>query len=399
MRNLLMKRADPMLHRMPLILLAIIVSILLFNTAIPLSLKETLYAVSLTIKSVILFMLPMIIFSLLLKTMVGLANRATTIITLILICLCASNYAATFISHFVGEWVYHLDLSVIRPNDAGNLSPAFVFQLPKLVENNHALFAGMIAGMILGQAPLKRFQWIVQPLDWVTTRLLCGIAYLIPLFVTGFVIKLQYDGVMQMILKDYLAIFAVIISAQLSYLFLFYLVLNRFNIQGTWKSIKNILPAAMAGFATMSSAAVLPLTMNSVANDTINPDLARSTVSVTTNIHLLGDCIAISIFAYALMKSFGMPMPTLYTFAIFTCYFVMAKFSVAAVPAGGIMVMLPVLENHLGFSPEMLSLMLALYVLLDPVVTAMNVMGNGALAKLIDQLAAWRSSMVTSPTR
>ena len=88
----------------------------------------------------------------------------------------------------------------------------------------------------------------------------------------------------------------------------------------------------------------------------------------------------IPIFAFAIMKSFGVAAPEFSTYILFAVYFVLAKFSVAAVPGGGILVMLPILETHLGFTSEMLSLITALYILFDPVTTAANVLGNGGIA-------------------
>lgn len=146
-----------------------------------------------------------------------------------------------------------------------------------------------------------------------------------------------------------------------------------------------MLPAAISGFSTMSSAASMPLTIIGVENNAKNKDVALSVVPATVNIHLVGDCFAIPIFAYAVLKSFGMAEPSLFNYLIFTFYFVLAKFSVAAIPGGGIIVMLPILEGYLGFNGEMMSLITALYILFDPVITCANVFGNGAFAKMIDR--------------
>ncbi len=77
-------------------------------------------------------------------------------------------------------------------------------------------------------------------------------------------------------------------------------------------------------------------------------------------------------------------------YVTFLLYFLLFKFAIVAVPAGGIMVMLPILEKYLKFSPEMLSLITALYIVFDPIITSANVMGNGAFtmmfAKLYDKL-------------
>ena len=48
--------------------------------------------------------------------------------------------------------------------------------------------------------------------------------------------------------------------------------------------------------------------------------------------------------------------------------------------------MLPILETYLGFDASMLSLITALYILFDPVITCANVLGNGGFAMGIDKL-------------
>jgi Na+/H+-dicarboxylate symporter len=65
---------------------------------------------------------------------------------------------------------------------------------------------------------------------------------------------------------------------------------------------------------------------------------------------------------------------------------VYSKFSVAAVPGGGILVMLPILESILGFNAEMLSLITALYIFFDPIITAANILGNGSFALAFERL-------------
>jgi Na+/H+-dicarboxylate symporter len=101
---------------------------------------------------------------------------------------------------------------------------------------------------------------------------------------------------------------------------------------------------------------------------------------------LVGDCFSISILALTILVSFGHPLPTLEEYMLFTVFFVLAKFAVAAVPGGGILVMIPILEKYLGFTPEMLSLITALYILFDPIVTSANVLGNGAFAQIFEKI-------------
>lgn len=90
-----------MFQHMPLILIGIIVLIISIQGFIPDPLQSFLYGVSLSIKSLIIFLLPFIIFGLLFKAAVNLASHATKIIFLILIGICCSNFLSTFLSHYV----------------------------------------------------------------------------------------------------------------------------------------------------------------------------------------------------------------------------------------------------------------------------------------------------------
>ena len=49
--------------------------------------------------------------------------------------------------------------------------------------------------------------------------------------------------------------------------------------------------------------------------------------------------------------------------------------------------MLPIMQDYLHMSPEMLGIVTALYILFDPVITTCNVLGNGALAIMFNNIA------------
>ena len=57
------------------------------------------------------------------------------------------------------------------------------------------------------------------------------------------------------------------------------------------------------------------------------------------------------------------------------------------VPGGAIAAAQGVLMGFLGFSPELYSLMVALYVAIDSIGTATNVTGDGAIAIVVNKLA------------
>lgn len=377
-----------MFREIPFILVLIIAAIILLDPFLPLLFKQILYTISLNIKVVIVMLLPLIIFGLLFKAAVFLSKGATKIIGLILVMVCCSNFISTFLSHFVGIIVYNFDMSMILPKETTGMEALWVLKLPSLIPNDKAMFAGIILGLLAAKLQPVRALQVANSIENFINTILKGFVYLIPLFVAGFVVKLNTDGVMKVIIKDYSTIFVMVALAQFTYISLVYFLLNNCQIKGFLNNIKNMIPAAISGLSTMSSAASMPLTLIGAENNASNKEIAQSVIPATVNIHLVGDCFAIPIFAYAVLKSFGMAEPSLYHYLIFVFYFVIAKFSVAGIPGGGIIVMLPILEQHLGFNAAMLSLITALYILFDPVITCANVLGNGAFAKMMDRLVS-----------
>ncbi len=377
-----------MFRKMPFILLGIILLICLFGNMLPLESKAFFYAVSLSIKSIIITILPFIIFALLFKVTTNLAHNASKIILLILAGVTCSNFLSTFISHYVGMWIYQFNLSVIPPTSGTELTPLWQLNIPRLVPNNIAMFSGLGVGIALCYWKPQMALAIANRLDVIVNKTLHTFTYFIPLFVAGFMIKLDHEGVIMTLAKDYALIFAMIALAQFSYILFIYFI-SHSTFKKALQSIKNMLPAAITGFSTMSSAAAMPLTIMGTQKNANDPYIAQSVIPATVNVHLIGDCFAIPILAYAILKSFEVTEPMLMSYLIFAFYFVLAKFSVAAVPGGGIIVMLPVLESYLGFNGQMLSLITALYILFDPVITSANVLGNGGFALVIDKMQGW----------
>lgn len=375
-----------MFSKMPFILIAIIVLTALFGQFIPPYYQSLLFAMSLSIKTMIVAILPLVIFGLLFKTAINFANKASKMILIILATVCLSNFSSTFISYGFGNIAYFFDLSIHFPDAESALLPTWEFSLPKWIGNDKAMFLGLVAGIVLGRWKPIVANKISNAFEKIVNGILKAILAVIPLFIAGFVVKMNHDQIMPYILKNYSLILLLIASALFTYISLIYLAVNQFNIKRTIQCFKNLIPAGIAGFGSMSSAAAMPLTIIGVEKNSKDPEFGRSIVPVTVNIHLMGDCFSICIFAFAVMKSFGFAAPSFISYLVFAAYFVLAKFSVAAVPGGGILVMLPILESYLGFNGEMLSLMTALYILFDPIITCANIYGNGGVAMILDRL-------------
>lgn len=375
-----------MFYKMPLLLLAMMLAIWLGHPWIPQDSQSIIYAISLTLKSLIIFILPFLIFGLLFKTAVQLAQKATSLILFLLAFVCISNFLSTFLSYGVGLFAYGLDLSMSFPEEAVALIPAWDWSLPKYINNDTAMFSGLGLGIFTRLLSPVFAQYLSQLFERSVAVILRMLTYIIPFFIAGFVLKMCHEGTIMEIFSQYTRIFLIIAVAAFSYITLLYFLASGLRPATCCRKIRNMLPAAMVGFGSMSSAAAMPLTLLGTEKNAKTPELAKAIIPATVNVHLIGDCFAIPIFALAILKCFDLPAPDFSAYMSFAAYFVLAKFSVAAVPGGGILVMLPILENSLHFDPAMLSLITALYILFDPVITSANVMGNGGFAILVEKM-------------
>lgn len=375
-----------MLKKMPIVLLGITLLALGLDGVLPEQVKSVLYATSLSIKALIVFVLPFLVFMLLFRAMARLANNATRMILLILVGVVCSNLLSIVMSQLVGSRIYNLDLAIALPPDTAGLAPAWTLALPKLLPNHYAMFSGLILG-VLGSTnfPVVTAH-ISATFDWVITLIFRYILRLIPLFVLGFALKLTADKMLQSVAHHYSIIFVVVALTQLTYISFLYFAVSGFCLPVFLRYMKNMLPPALAGFSSMSSAASMPLTLLATEKNTGNPDFARLVIPTTVNIHLMGCCFAIPILTYAVMRNFGFAEPSMMQAMLFTLYFLMAKFSTAGIPGGGILIMLPILESHYGFHSQMSALISALYILLDPMITCSNILGNGALALVMNKV-------------
>ncbi len=374
--------------KLPIILLLTIIIATILGKILPIGILSLFYTISLIIKEILLFLLPFIIFSLIFSSIIKISQGVLKLVILLIPTIILSNFVTTITALSINKTI--IDSSIIslsNINFTSTLLPLINFSLPTILANEKILFLGLLLGIFFSY----KFQNIGKKLSFVLDRYINIFLHnifipIIPLFIFGFVLKLQYDGMLYISAKNYASIFALIVIFQIMYVGLLYGISANFNVSLCIKYIKNILPAGMTGFVTMSSIAALPLNIIGSEKNLKNSEFPKLIIPSTVNIHLIGDCIAIPTFAIAIIGTFGSQLPNTEHLLIFAIYFVIAKFAVASVPGGGILVMLPILEKYLGFTPAMLSLITALYIMLDCVITSINVIGNGAFVIIFHKI-------------
>lgn len=383
-----------MLHKLntlPVQVLLAVAGALLLQHHIPAPALSFFYALSLSLKEILVLFIPLIVISFIFLSLTRMQTGVILLLSCLLLSVCASNFISTMIAYGAGNFfLAHSNIQVMEVHtlNAG-LIPLWHLQAPSWLSTDKALLSGLLLALFC----IKVYTPLKQPLShlfqtfngWFLGRFFIP---LVPLFIFGFVLKMDHDNMLGFVFEKYGLLILFIITLQIIYPLIVLLLFAKGNIKKWLTTLKNMAPAIMTGFSSMSSAAALPLTLKGAAKNTNNDPLIQTTIPATVNIHLVGDSLGLPILALAILLTFKGSLPPLDQYMQFVLAFVMIKFAVAAVPGGGVIVLVPILEKSLGFNGEMTALITAIYVLSDPINTGVNVMGNSVFTLLFQSV--WR---------
>lgn len=352
---------------------------------------QWIYTASLLIKDYLVFLLPFIIFFYLSSALVSFKSNAPLLLTILIASVVVSNALSVFISYGVGVMFLKAPLVALMPPITGSaiggkeaLEGLFSLSFLKWASADQALLAGLIAGFL---GAYLRYEKLIAFLNHgrsgVERVLKKTFIPLLPLYILGFVIKLDREDAIPFLVNHYAYVFFLSIVLLTVYIALIYFIGSKIQKKPFLNTLKNMLPAGLTGFSTLSSAAALPITLKACEKNLDDKSMAGFLVPATANIHMMGDSLVIPLVVLCIMQLFGQPFPDLGTYTTFVMYYCLAKFSAAAVPGGGVIVLIPVFQTHLGLSTEAASLVTTLYLLQDPIFTAANVMGNGGFSMLL----------------
>jgi Na+/H+-dicarboxylate symporter len=348
------------------------------------------YTFSTIFKEILGFFLPFIVFSFILAGILSFKKNAPIVVGILLGTIITSNLLVTFFSFNIGK----LFLPILKSNATTatlssnvTINPLVNFSLPSIISSEKAMFAALVIGIILSFVAMPRIEKFAFSFKNIVEKILNYFFIpMLPLYVFGFLLKITHEGVFGALFKTYGKTFGLILLIQMLYLGFMYLAASGFTIKKAILFIKNAVPSYLTAFSTMSSTASIPVTINCAEKNKVGRPLAQISAPIMANVHLIGDGISVPIMATVTMALFLGIVPNFVMYTKFIIYFCMVMLATSGVPGGGIIVVIPLLKSILGFTPEMISIITALYLLQDCFGTAGNVTGDGALMIIINKI-------------
>lgn len=150
------------------------------------------------------------------------------------------------------------------------------------------------------------------------------------------------------------------------------------------KTMSQMMPAVIMAFFTKSSAATLPVTMESAENRAgVDRKVSRFVLPLCTTINMNGCAAFILATSMFIMQNNGMPI-SIGTMIIWVFVSVFAAFGNAGVPMGCYFLTLSLMSG-IGADVSIMGVILPIYTIIDMIETAENVWSDSSVSVIVNQ--------------
>lgn len=364
-----------------------------FGSSIPTDLVVQLFVSFSTIFSAFLsFAIPLIIIGFIVPGIGSLAKGAGkllgTTVGLAYISSITAGFLAVSVAHFIYPIILKGQQLTVFENPEESLSSGYLeFALDPIMSVMSALILAFILGLGLTALKTKNMLELFQDFQTIIEKLLGRVIIpLLPVHIVGVFANMTLAGQVGQILAVFGKVFIMVIILHWVMLTLQYSVAGAVSKRNPFSMLKGMLPAYFTAIGTQSSAATIPVTVDSAKKVGIKGRIVDFAVPLCATIHLSGSMITITSCAVAVIY---MTTGSLSFLDMIPVVLVLGIMMVAApgVPGGAVMTAIGLLQSMLGFDDAMIALMIALYLAQDSFGTATNVTGDGAIASLTERFA------------
>ena len=340
------------------------------------------------------FIIPLIIIGLVAPAIGELGKGAGKLLLITTVIAYISTLFSGFFTYFSCQAVFPniitsgINAEAVQNIEEGAVKSFFSIGMLPVMDVMSALILSFCVGiglsLIKGDTLQKAFS---DFRDIITMIIGSVIIPLLPIYIFGMFLSISITGQVYSVIMLFLKVISVIFVLHIMLLLIQYFVAGAISRRNPMKALKTMLPAYMTALGTSSSAATIPVTLQCALNNKINPSIASFVIPLCATIHLAGSVMKIVGFSLAIMYFIGVPVD----FATFIGFIFMVGITMIAapgVPGGAIMAAIGIIQSMLGFNEQMIGLMITVYIAVDSFGTACNVTGDGAIAMIMDKLAA-----------
>lgn len=377
------------------LLLQIVLAIFLgtiLGTLLPQSIGRIFATFNDIFSSFLGFAIPLIILGLIVPAISNLGKEAGKLLLITAAIAYGSTLFSGFMTYGVSMQLFPKLLSGQKieaiGENANNLLPYFSIAIPPILDVMSALVIAFVLGVGIAKTQSKTLEKVFLDFEKIILLIINkAIIPFLPLFIFGIFLNMTYSGQVFLILNTFVKIIGVIFVLHIFLLILQYAIAGVIANRNPFSMMKTMFPAYATALGTQSSAATIPITLQQTLKNKVSPKIAGFVIPLCATIHLAGSTLKIVACVIALMLIQGQPIDFLQMTG-FIFMLGIAMVAAPGVPGGAIMAAIGIIGSMLGFDTANQSLMIALYIAMDSFGTACNVMGDGAIAVIVDKIAS-----------
>ncbi|MDH6311520.1 proton glutamate symport protein [Parabacteroides sp. PFB2-10] len=248
-----------------------------------------------------------------------------------------------------------------------------------------AIFFG-IAALTISPEKIRPVMAVVDGLNDVILKMVDYIIRFAPYGVTALMAGLVIDFGGDISMFGALGVYALtVVAAMLFMMLLFYpLLIRLFTRLKVKEFLKAIYPVQLFAFTTSSSAATLPVTMETVEKELkVSKETASFVLPVGTTINMDGTSCYQTIAVLFIAQVIGIDLSLMQIITILGMT-ILSSIGTPAIPGGSYVILTMVLTS-VGIPAEGLALILGIDRPLDMMRTAVNVTGDATVAVIVDK--------------
>lgn len=338
--------------------------------------------------SLIFFCVPLIIIGFIAPSITKLGNNVSKVLLLALGLAYVSSIGAAFMSAFGGfEIIPHLKISSSIAESKELPKVIFNLGLTPVLSVMNALVLSILIGLAVIWTKstttanlLEEFHKIVFS---IVTKVIRAI---LPLFVAFTFCSLAYEGVITKQLPIFLKVVLIVIIGHYIWLTVLYTIAAVYSRKSSLRVLKYYAPAYLTALGTMSSAATLPVALESARkSDVLRKDMVDFGIPFFANTHVCGSILTEVFFVMVISQVYYGALPSLEVIIMFCLLLGVFAVGAPGVPGGTVIGSLGLITGVLGFDTNAVALVISIFALQDSFGTACNITGDGALTLILSK--------------
>ena len=263
-----------------------------------------------------------------------------------------SSVGAAFFSMIAGYTLIP-KLNIVSTVEGLRELPEMIFkvEIPPVFSVMSALVLALFLGLAVVWTKSENFERLLDEFNNIMLKLVYAIIIpILPFFIASTFATLAYEGGITKQLPVFLKVVVIVLIGHFIWLTVLYSIGGAVSGKNPFSLLKFYGPAYLTAVGTMSSAATLPVALSCAKKSQV----------------LYGQ------------------LPALGTMVLFIILLGIFAVGAPGVPGGTVMASLGIIISVLGFDDSGVALMLTIFALQDSFGTACNVVGDGALALMLN---------------